>query len=88
MGSFEIRWKNAAVKELRGLAKSTIERIHAGVSDLAKNPFPQASKKLAGSENNYRIRVGDYRVVYSVFSDILTIEIVRVGHRKQIFRRG
>lgn len=59
-----------------------IPRVVAAVSDLSNDPRPQGVKKLVGSEHSYRIRVGDYRVVYEIFENRLVIEIVRVRHRK------
>lgn len=87
MASFEIFWKQSAVKELRKLPREIIAKVHAAVAMLANEPHPQNSKKLKGVENSFRIRVGDYRVVYGVFADRLLVEVVRVGHRRQIYRR-
>ncbi len=55
-------------------------------SYLANDPFPRGVRKLVGSEFSYRIRVGEYRVVYEVFESRLLIEIVRVRHRKDAYR--
>lgn len=84
---YRIEWKQSARKELKKLTKAAIPKITVAVEALAKNPHPTGSRKLRGSEHTYRFRVGDYRVVYSVYSNILTIEIVRIGHRKDIYRR-
>jgi mRNA interferase RelE/StbE len=87
MASYRIEWKQSARKELRKLAKTVIPKILKVVAALAENPHPKGSKKLRGSEYTYRIRVGDYRVVYSIFSNLLVIEIISVGHRKGIYRK-
>ncbi len=79
MVSYRIEWKQSARKELRKLAKAAIPKILEAAAALAENPHPAGSKKLRGSEYTYRIRVRDYRVVYSVYSNALVIEIVRVG---------
>lgn len=63
-----------------------ITRVVEAVSDLATNPYPPGVKKLVGSEQSYRIRIGDYRVVYEVIENRLVIEIVRVRHRKDVYR--
>lgn len=63
-----------------------ITRVAEAVSDLAINPYPPGVKKLVGSEQSYRIRIGDYRVVYEVIENRLVIEIVRVRHRKDAYR--
>jgi mRNA interferase RelE/StbE len=87
MVSYRIEWKQSARKELRKVVKAAIPKILEAAAALAENPHPTGSKKLRGSEYTYRIRVGDYRVVYSVYSKVLVIEIVKVGHRKDIYRR-
>jgi mRNA interferase RelE/StbE len=86
MGSFRIEWKASAYKELRKLEKSVLPRIHEAVQLLATNPYPQGCRKLQGCESVYRIRVGDYRVIYEVVEQRLVIEIVRVRHRKDVYR--
>jgi mRNA interferase RelE/StbE len=87
MASFRIEWKQSARNELKKLEKAAIGRILEAVAALADNPHPVGSKKLRGSEHTYRIRVGDCRVVYSVYSDVRVIEIIRAGPRKDIYRR-
>jgi mRNA interferase RelE/StbE len=87
MDLFEIKWKTSAKKELRNLDKSVILKILEAVKSLANNPYPHGVKKIQGTEHTYRIRMGDYRVVYSIESSVLLIEIVRVGHRKKIYSR-
>ena len=86
MASFQIEWKESALKELRTLPCSMIPRILLAVDALAGNPFPPGAIKLAGSDRTYRVRVGDYRIVYTVESSILRIEIVRVRHRRDVYR--
>lgn len=87
MASYRIEWKESARKELRKLGKTVIPRIVKAVEGLIGNPYPQGSQKLQGSEHTYWIRVGDYRVVYSIYPGVLVIEIVRVGHRSRIYSR-
>lgn len=84
--SYRIEWKRSAVKELKDLPGHIVARIIAVVDDLSINPFPYGVKKLSGSEHTYRIRVGDYRVVYTVETALLLIEIVRVRHRRDAYR--
>lgn len=86
MALYKIEWKRSASKELRWLPKKAIEKVLAAVEELAENPFPIASIKLAGTEHTYRIRQGEYRVVYNVLDQVLSIEIIRVGHRKSAYR--
>ena len=86
MVSYRIEWKRSAVKELRNLPGHIVSRIIAAVEDLSINPFRHGATKLSGSENAYRIRVGDYRVVYTVETSVLLIEITRVRHRRDVYR--
>ncbi len=87
MASSKIEWKQSAKEELRKLDKQIIPRILQAVENLADNPYSLGSKKLIGSDSIYRIRVGDYRIVYNIRSSVLTIEIIKVGHRREIYRQ-
>ena len=84
---YKIVWKNSARKELRKLGRETISRILTAVEALAANPFPARVRKLSGAEHTYRIRVGNYRIVYNAVASALVIEIIRVGHRKNIYKK-
>ncbi len=87
MADYKIEWKRSAVKELEKLPRQALPRIIEAVSKLTSNPFPIGTRKLAGSEQTYRIRVGIYRILYSVYFDNLIIEIIRVKHRKDAYKR-
>jgi mRNA interferase RelE/StbE len=86
MTSYTIEWKTSARKELRKLPPQIIKRIVTAVTELAADPRPMGSRKLVGSQHTYRIRIGDYRVIYTVVDDKLIVEIVRVAHRKDVYR--
>ena len=60
--------------------------IKKSINDLSENPRPFGCIKLAGSENHYRIRAGIYRVIYSIKDDILTVEVIKIDHRRNIYR--
>ena len=62
------------------------ERIQSKINELAIEPRPRGVKKIQGEENSYRIRVGDYRVVYDIFDDILLVTVIKVKHRSQVYR--
>lgn len=87
MASYKILWKKSALKELKKFDNLIVKKIILVVENLSRNPFPPGSKKLAASEYTYRIRVGDYRIIYSLFEKELVIEIIRVGHRKDIYKK-
>lgn len=86
MGSFEIEWKRSASRELRTIPRETRDRILRIVESLSTDPRPHGSRKLIGSENSWRLRIGAYRVIYCIYESVLVIEIVRVGHRREVYR--
>jgi len=81
-----IEFKRSAEKDLRRIAKEHIPRILDAVRALAENPLPEGSKKLVGSDLTFRIRIGDYRVVYQFYRERNVIEISRTRHRKDVYR--
>jgi mRNA interferase RelE/StbE len=83
---YQIEFTKSAIKQLNKLPKNIKERIDARILDLATEPRPNGVKKLKGDENSYRIRVGDYRLIYEIYDDILLISVVRVGHRSKIYQ--
>jgi mRNA interferase RelE/StbE len=87
MDSYNIQWKKSAEKDLLNIDHQQIPRIIKSVESLIKNPFPNQSLKLHGTNKLYRIRIGDYRVIYQVnnIENILTIFYVR--HRKDVYRK-
>jgi mRNA interferase RelE/StbE len=86
MASFEIRWRASTKKDLRSIPREDVFRIVDAVGTLAAEPLPHGSQKLAGSDHTYRIRVGDYRVVYELLRQAGIVEIQRVRHRKDVYR--
>ncbi|MBV9007682.1 MAG: type II toxin-antitoxin system RelE/ParE family toxin [Verrucomicrobia bacterium] len=87
MASFEIRWRASTKKDLRRIAQQEVTRILDAVATLGHEPLPHGSEKLTGSEHTYRIRLGDYRVVYELLRGSGVIEIQRVRHRRDVYRR-
>jgi mRNA interferase RelE/StbE len=86
MASFEIRWRGSTKKDLRRIPREEVVRIVDEVAKLADEPLPHGSEKLTGSEHTYRIRIGDYRVIYEVLREASAVEIQRVRHRKDVYR--
>ncbi|TAN71264.1 MAG: type II toxin-antitoxin system RelE/ParE family toxin [Methylobacter sp.] len=86
MTCYSIEFKKSAKKSLLDLPKPVIQSVSQLIDSLSENPYPDGCKKLFGFENSYRVRKGDYRIVYSVFNDRLIIQILKVGHRKDIYR--
>ncbi len=86
MASYRIEWKPSAAKELKRLPRDVIPRVVEAVEALASNAFPQGAVRLKGSQHTYRLRINDYRVVYTVEDALLRIEIIRVRHRRDVYR--
>jgi mRNA interferase RelE/StbE len=85
MESYRIGLRTSAEKELRKLPAADLPRLIERITALAGNPRPQGSQKLS-AEEKYRIRQGDYRIVYSVDDREKAVLIVKIGHRKDIYR--
>jgi mRNA interferase RelE/StbE len=83
---YQIRILPAAEKSLSKLPKKMQLRIQGAITVLASNPLPPVAKKLVGRDS-YRLRVSDYRIVYSIHENILTVKIISVGHRREIYTR-
>jgi len=85
MASYRVSWRRSAAKEVRNLPKDALLRILQAVEQLATDPYPRGVRKLVGADQTFRIREGSYRIIYSVFDDVCTVEIVRVRHRKDAY---
>ena len=85
--AYRVEVKKSAVKEIAALPKRDQRRVVRAIDALADDPRPEGVRKLTGAEDAYRIRVGDYRIIYQIADEVLTVLVVRVGHRKDIYRR-
>jgi mRNA interferase RelE/StbE len=83
---YSIRFAESAARSLKKLPASPRGRIAAKIDALANNPYPPGTRKMTGEDHAYRIRVGDYRVVYDVFEDAIVVLVLRIGHRKDVYR--
>jgi len=83
---YEVKFTKGARKMFRKLSQQLQDRIQTQIDDLAIEPRPNGVKKLKGEENSYRIRVGDYRVIYDIFDDVLLVSVVEVGHRSEVYK--
>ncbi len=87
MASYRLSIKRSAAKELEAVEPKSLRlRIISKIQALAKQPRPAGSEKLAGAEDSYRIRQGDYRVLYTVDDQAVVIEGVRIAHRREAYR--
>ena len=85
MAKYKLTIKKSAVKELADIPKKDLRKIVKRIQLLCKNPRPIGSQKLS-ARGQYRIRQGDYRIVYSIDDKELLIDIVKIGHRREIYR--
>jgi mRNA interferase RelE/StbE len=83
---YEVRVANRAVRSLAALQRREQQRIRAAIDLLADNPRPPNCEAMKGEDGAYRVRVGDYWIVYEVFDRILLIQVVRIGHCREIYR--
>jgi len=84
---YRIEFLTAAARQIRKLPPDARRRIIAAISALASNPRPVGARKLIGEEMAWRIRIGDYRVIYDIIDQTLTITIVRAAHRSEAYNR-
>jgi len=80
----------AAGRDLKDIAKQDrklLVRVSRAIDELAINPYPSQSQKLSAKKNDiYRIRVGDFRIIYQVQSRLIVVTMVRIGHRRGVYR--
>lgn len=89
MASYEVVIKKSAAKELENIAgKKDRQRIAQRIRALAADPRPPGVEKLSGSSEKYRVRQGDFRIVYEIEDDVLIVIVVRIADRKEVYRRG
>ena len=86
MTMYRVLLERAAEKDLSRLSSETHDRVITAIQALARNPRPPGCRKLSGSQNDWRIRVGDYRVVYEVADEIRVLRVNRVRHRREVYR--
>jgi len=85
--TYRVEVARRALKSLRALPRREQQRIRAAIDLLAEHPRPPGCVAMAGEARTYRVRVGDYRIVYEVFDDHLVVQVVRVGHRRDVYRK-
>ncbi len=86
MARYAVIYKTSADKALRKLPTAVQVRIATATDELGDNPRPRGCIKLKGEEDVWRIRVGDYRIVYTIEDDKLIVLVVRVAHRRDVYR--
>lgn len=85
MGNYRVALTASAEKELYWLPAKTVARIVPRLEHLASAPRPPGCKKLKGGDNEWRIRVGDYRIVYVIDDTARTVDVTRIAHRREVY---
>ena len=85
MGKYSILFRQSVLKDLAVLPKKDVQRIMEAIRALALDPRPPQSQKLSGREQ-YRLRQGTYRILYVIQDDVLIVTVVKVGHRREVYR--
>jgi mRNA interferase RelE/StbE len=84
---YRLSIKPSAAKEIKTISnKTTLARIIERIQALSAQPRPHGSEKLAGKVNLYRVRQGNFRILYSVDDETRTIDVIKVGHRSDVYR--
>ena len=86
MSRYQVQIARRALRVLATLPRREQQRARAAIDLLAENPRPPGCMKLTGEDSAYRVRVGDYRIVYEVVDDRLLVQVVRIGHRREVYR--
>ena len=86
MASYRLILSRSFEKDVRKLPSEVMARIVGKTKALAEDPFPSDAKKLRGEKGKYRLRVGDYRIVYTVDTEMLEIDLIYARHRKDVYR--
>jgi mRNA interferase RelE/StbE len=84
--AYTIQFKPLALRQLEKLPRETQRRLSIKIEALGDDPFPSGCKKMVGIPDAWRIRAGDYRVVYQVHRGILLVLVLTVGHRREVYR--
>lgn len=85
--SYRVQFATAAARHVKKLPRPARDRVLDAIEDLSDEPRPHGAKKLVGEEAAWRIRVGDYHVLYDIFDTELTVTVVRAGHRREVYDR-
>lgn len=85
MAAYSILFRESVRKDLEAIPRKDLQRIMERIGLLAGNPQPTGSEKLSGQER-YRLRQGKYRIIYSIQDHELTVWVVKIGHRREVYR--
>ncbi len=86
MAAYKIYFKKSVLKDLKNIPNKDLKRIMKRIESLSENPRPRGHEKLSDPDL-YRIRQGNYRIIYSIKDNILTVWVIKIGHRRDIYRK-
>lgn len=86
MAGYAVELSRGAAKVLKALDRRAQVRVVARLQELAENPRPHDAKKLQGEAGIYRVRAGDYRILYEIFDKRLLVYVLKIGHRREVYR--
>ena len=84
---YRILIRDTVLRDIRKWPRVVVEHLRSRILQLAENPFPPDFEKMQGYDHVYRIRAGKYRILYRVEKDVLIITVIKIGHRKDIYRQ-
>lgn len=84
---YEVYLEKSAENDLKRLTTSIFNRIIPQIKTLGENPRPSGCRKITGSKNDWRIRIGDYRIIYEIDEKAKAVRVMRVRHRREVYRR-
>lgn len=85
--TYRVLFTTAAAREVKKLPRPARDRVLEAIAALADDPRPRSSKKLVGEQTAWRVRVGDYRVIYDILDGELIVTVVRAAHRREVYDR-
>ena len=85
--AYQVELSNRAKRDLAALAPDLQPRIVKALRTVEANPRPSGIEKLKGEENVYRLRVGDYRILYEIHDNQLLVLVIKIGHRREVYRK-
>lgn len=85
--SYRVEFTAAAARQVKKLPRPARDRVLDAIEDLGEDPRPHGARKLVGERTAWRIRIGDYRILYDVFDSELTVSVVRAAHRREVYDR-
>lgn len=87
MANYKIEITASAEKSLKKIPKKDLEKVVEAIQVLAISPFPSGCRKLKGEEDVYRVRQGNYRIIYEIIDNKLIVLVLKIGHRKDIYKK-